>query len=283
MYCDKCGYNNNNTAVHCLGCGAPLRSDVDKESSNKKKKSNPSGVSKIRLTISIVLIFMGLAQASFIFKTALAEYGWDGYKKVQATLERSELDPLEFKRNYTFSFWYMGKRYDYELVCDYFGNYHYYDGQILDLYFDPEYPDDIVEINEQAEMANLTIAGIGMVIFVIGCIVLIKPLEEIIFLLIQDHKKRRILTTGYGIRCIVKDVTHEYITGSDVVGSKIICTDVATGRIYESALIKQDLMWLSPGMEVGVMVDRTNPDNYWVLTPKPNTYMPYTQNGGFYN
>ncbi len=66
---------------------------------------------------------------------------------------------------------------------------------------------------------------------------------------------------------------------SDVVGSKIICTDVNTGKIYESALIKQDLMWLSPGMEVGVMVDRANPDNYWVLTPKPNTYMPYTQNG----
>ena len=283
MYCDKCGYNNNNTAAHCLGCGAPLRSDVDKESSNKKKKSKPSGVSKIRLTISIVLIFIGLAQASFIFKTALAEYGWDGYKKVQATLVMEELDPINSKKTFSFSFRYKGKQYEYGLVCDYFGNYHYYDGQILDLYFDPEYPDDIVEVNEQAERVNLTIAGIGMVIFVIGCIVLIKPLEEIIFLLIQDHEKRRILTNGYGIRCIVKDVTHEYITGSKTVGSKIICTDVATGRIYESTLIKQDLMWLSPGMEVGVMVDRANPDNYWVLTPKPNTYMPYTQNGGFYN
>ena len=50
-----------------------------------------------------------------------------------------------------------------------------------------------------------------------------------------------------------------------------------TGKIYESALIKQDLMWLQLGMEVGVMVDRANPDNYWVLTPKPNRYMPFSQ------
>ena len=67
MYCDKCGYNNNNTATHCLGCGAPLKSDVVKEASNKKKKSKPSGVSKIWLTFSIVIILFIIVFVYFVF------------------------------------------------------------------------------------------------------------------------------------------------------------------------------------------------------------------------
>lgn len=254
------------------------------KSSNKKKKSKPSGVSKIWLTISIVMVLMGLFLMSFIYKTYLARYGWRGYKKVQGVIEENPYDPYRYDSNTVyFSFNYNGRDYYYEAYVTGY-NYHYIKGTVVDLYFNPKDSDDIVEIkSEQAEVVNMNIAKVGLVIFIIGCILLIKPIAQIISLLKQDRVRRKILKTGYGVRCVVKDVTHEYITGSKTVGSKIICTDVATGRIYESALIKQDLMWLQPGMEVGVMVDRANPDNYWVLTPKPNTYMPYTQNGGFYN
>lgn len=282
MYCDKCGYNNNNTAVHCLGCGAPLRSDVDKESSNKKKKSKPSGVSKIWLTFSIVIILIGLLQMSCIFNTYLARYGWRGYKKAHATLEKIEDDSLYFlNEKYNLNIKYKGRDYRYTLECD-FGDYRYSDGQTIEVYFNPNYPDDIVEVKKSENLLFNT-ARIGLIIFIIGCLLLIKPIMQLLAILKQNRTQKKLLTTGYGIRCIIKDITHEYITGGNVVGSKIICTDVNTGKIYESALIKQDLMWLQPGMEVGVMVDRANPDNYWVLTPKPNTYKPYTQNGGLYN
>lgn len=249
------------------------------KSSNKKKKSKTSGVSKIWLTISIVMVLIGLFLMSFIYKTYLARYGWRGYKKVQGVIEENPYDPYYFNGpDVYFSFNYNGKKYYYKAYVTGGYNYHYTKGTIVDLYFNPEYPDDIVEIqNEQAEIVDMNIAKVGLVIFVIGCILLIKPIAQIISLLKQDRVRRKILKTGYGVRCVVKDVTHEYITGSKTVGSKIICTDMNTGKIYESALIKQDLMWLQPGMEVGVMVDRANPDNYWVLTPKPNTYMPFSQ------
>ena len=274
MYCDKCGYNNNNTATHCLGCGASLKCDVDNNSSKKKIKA--SGVNKICLTLSVVMILIGLLQMSCIFRTYLAQYGWKGYKKVEGVIVGNPYDPYRYDNNKVyFSFNYNGRDYYYEAYVTGY-NYHYIEGTAVDLYFNPKDPDSIVEIkSEQAEAVNMNIAKVGLVIFIIGCILLIKPIKEIIALLKQNQKRHKILTTGYGIRCVVKDVTREYAKGSNLVGSKIICTDMATGRIYESALIKQDLMWVMPGMEVGVMVDRSNPDDYWVLTPKPNVFIPY--------